>query len=290
MAQIDQWYDKGIRIFIMTMSGALNKIAPEFDAWAANKRDDDKPVLVATVASAPDIAQSEKGIFRHYIRSQDESDILSTYIDVRPRSEVNVIYVDDEYGRKAEGIFRARHLLVMNKSQPIKLGDDEIKIKEKIALFMDEIVNSKGAVVVVVGYGSMVKNVLLALHDGVEQDQNFKGTMLIVSTFTESAWRPTKALNDDLDFAERIRTVGPALERNAARRGVVYQFSFMTMQRALNCDSSEAWHARRGLKEFTECWSNYEPSGIAKGWGDSIELTADGDSHVSLRLLDHTTW
>lgn len=245
-------------------------------------------MLVATVASAPEIADSKSGVFRHYIRSKDESSVISTYIETLDDPEVFVVYIDDEYGRNAMEIFGARlhveqgagHRIAINP----KLGKTDIEslIDQKIVKNNEE---NRDAVVVIVGYGGMVEKALLSLWNPDQKIWKFEGEILIVSTFTEKVWRPAIAESNKL-FRERIHTVGLRPQDSAEKRGVVFQFSFLTLDRALHCDQ------KRGVKEFTDCWVENEPSrtsSIATGWAD-VEFTTDGDSHVSLQLLDHTQW
>lgn len=282
--------EEGVRIFLATMSGAVARIKPEFIAWSQSLDPRDRPVLIATVASAPDIADHENGVFRHYIRSRDESDVLSTYIEsLRPAPRVvGVFFVGDEYGDTANQLFRNRfgskvesHLLGVVPAQ-----DD---VAAAVRRFNSRQDSNDSAVAVVVGYGDMIARTLISLRDETHDIDGvtgrYSGPILVVSTFTEKAWRPD-SLVEDSEFLRRIYTVAPnSSESISERRGVVFQFSYLTLDRALKCKDT------RGIDEFWSCWSSEltPTNSRARGWAE-VEYTANGDSHVSLKLLDHTQW
>jgi len=287
--------DKGVRVFLITMSGAVKEIKPKFVAWAKDLDPRDRPTLIATVASAPGIADQKNGVLRHYIRSEDESDVLSTYIEsLKPTPKVvGVFYVDDPYGEKAMESLSKR--LDHDGFRPYKTAivPKEGDVAAEVRKFIER-QNSNGesldnsAVAVIVGYGEMIRRTLLSLRDvtapSEERSTRFDGPILVVSTFTEKIWRPTSLSND---FAERIHTVGPGrVARDPDKIGVVFQFSYMTLDRVIRCRDE------RGPERFWNCWNSSETTkkiDESKRWAD-VEFTANGDSRVSLKLLNHEQW
>ena len=274
MAQFETWYETvGVRTFVITISGAVVRIKEKFATWARTKPANDQPVMVATVASAPNIADRENGIYRYYIRSTEESTVLANYIKSLNTTEVGVFFVDDEYGRRAKDIL----LSLLGDGTVIRpfligISDEEASIRTSVPAFIGRLTSGANAVAVIIGYGSMMK----AMVENLEQPATgaaFRGKILSASTFTEESWRPS--LDGVID---RIRTVGPgALDLNRSKRGVVYQFSYLTLMRALNCRNA------RGREALWECWSG--PSEVETDWA-RVEFTTDGDSVVtSLRLL-----
>jgi hypothetical protein len=309
-------YERGVRVFIITMSGAVKKIQPKFEEWADKVDPRDRPILIATVASAPGIANRERGVLRHYIRSKDEVAILSTYIEsTEPAPEaVGIFRVNDEYGQQATKLLINRLEeglgITKEKRKFFKYGPNpEKKEVEDDVQKLIEGTPGKIKVAVIVGYGKMISSTLESLR--VKAD--FKGPILVVSTFTEKRWRPCFLIPDDddmkpdlcpsesdvdeyvsgpgdvsnEDFAGRIHTVGPdRKETDADYRGVVYQFSYMTLDRVLRCTDELNGANQDRAELFWECWSN--PKNENK-WAE-VEYTADGDSHVTLKLLDYKDW
>jgi len=290
--------EEGIRIFLVTMSGAAAQIKDKFTPWSENIDPANRPVLIATVASAPGIADLKQGVLRHYIRSKDESELLSNYIEsLQPTPKlVGVFYVDDDYGVKARDLLEGRIKngdnfetyqteVVPDAGDVDDLVEEFIRDQEK---FRD--VNSDTlAVAVIVGYGEMIGTTLTSLmNESVDVDgtaRQFAGQILPVSTFTEKSWRPS---NLGEDFAKRIHTIDPGIdEDNDDYRGVVFQFSAMTLDRALTCKG------RRGAESFWSCWIGDDRTKNEKlklkEWAN-VEFMADGDSRVELRMLDHDAW
>ena len=91
------------------------------------------------------------------------------------------------------------------------------------------------------------------------------------------------------EFAQRIYTVVPVYteKRDSKNPGVVYQFAYLTLDRALQCKGS------RGRAAFWKCWSD---TSLNQDYLEEeirsvdAEFSADGDSHVSLRLIGYRDW
>jgi hypothetical protein len=285
--KLKEWYKKGIRTFIITMSGATKPVMKDFVKWINGLPKNDRPVLIATVASAPHLVDRKNGVFRHYIRSKDESAVLATYIESINAQDVGIFYVNDSYGVNAKDILKNRILTSKDTAvypKKVNLGkvegtdilNEEIDIPKGVDEFIVEKRSGKTAIAVIIGYGSMIAKTL------VELNKNFEGEILVVSTFTEEDWRPTLDGKDGHGpIASRVRFVGPGtLDDDPDVRGVVFQFSYLTLDRALKCDD---YHK---VEDFWACWIAAEPKKDSTGedWAD-VEFTEDGDSHISLRLL-----
>jgi hypothetical protein len=293
--------DGGSRVFIITMSGAVGAVREEFKAWAKTVPSRDRPVLIATVASAPDIAEQKNGVLRHYIQSKDEVAVMSTYIEsLKPTPQfVGVFYVDDDYGDKAKDLFVERlkdPFEVDTYKTAINVSKEDL-VDSGLKQFMEDVEPflmvsaDKSVVAVIVGYGTMISSTLEALRDKAE----FEGLILVVSTLTEKQWRPEFLNHDDQSydhvFANRIHTIGPtATETDDDRRGVVYQFSYMTLDRTLECTDELKSATEDRAESFWDCWIDKETTlKLEKNWAE-VEITADGDSHVTLKMLDSDDW
>ena len=280
LRQVRCWYHKDdIRVFIITMSGAVKVFRQKFIDWANTLDADDRPVLLATVVSAPEVADFGQGVFRHYIRSRDESDTLATYIEsLAPHpSRIGIIHVSDEYGTSAKDLLKARlernasvgaYIVPFNKPEPgVSVRDD-----------FNKFIADGNDLAVVIGYGSMIEMTL----DRLKALDTFHGPILLVSTFTEEGWRPEQKPEDEC-FWDRIRYVGPITddeETDRERRGVVFQFSYLTLDRALKCKEE------RGVEDFWACFTKEQSlSSSGRKWNPHIEFTRHGDSHVSLGIF-----
>lgn len=280
LRQVKCWYYKdgeGVRVFIITMSGAVKIFRQKFIDWADTLDPDDRPILLATVVSAPDVADVDKSVFRHYIRSRDESDTLATYIEsLNPNpSRIGIIHVDDEYGVSAKDLLKAR--LERNATVDayiVPFGQPEPGVRDDFG----EFVTDNNDLAVVIGYGSMIEITL----DRLKALSGFHGPILLVSTFTEEGWRPEQK-PEDVCFWDRIHYVGPitdAEETDSERRGVVFQFSYLTLDRALKCRDE------RGVDNFWACFTNDQIlEGAGKKWNPHVEFTRHGDAHVSLGIF-----
>jgi len=288
-----------VRTFIITMSGAALPIKERFIEWRNTLPKRERPVLVATVASATGIVDRENGIFRHYIRSRDEAGVIATYVESHSATDVFLFYVNDSYGAKAKDVLRKRLGSKLNDPTPANAAlskKDQQDIDEQVATIIGQYSGSN-AVVVIVGYGAMIRTIIETLRDTElklgSRELRFDGTILVASTFTEEKWRP-RHLNtvglftaDKLPFDQRVLAVGPThIVDNEEDRGVVYQFSYLTLVRALHCQD------QLGIERFWQCWTSDDAP--SKGVNDQdwvdVEFTADGDSRVGLRVLRNGDW
>lgn len=320
--QLDEWYDAGKRIFVVTMSGAALEIRDDFKLWAEGKPQTDQPVLVATVASAPGIANLEDGVFRHYIRSQDESDVFATFVESLPPLSgsgdrpVFVLYVDDKYGIAANRNIKKRlgeagiktqgsHIPVKRALSDEKTGDhcdngptkECIELKTEQSVFLDSAPNgdrkNRDAIVIIVGYGTIIERLLNALRGELWQHPRYEGEVIVVSTFTEEAWRPQWLDSDEM--RTQVNTVAPKSPKAndlPYTRGVVFQWSYLTLDRALALRNVKGCENVREHDEFWHCWANYgEHRGVEDKdiWAE-VEFTESGDSRVKLRLLKCNQW
>lgn len=298
--KISTWYDEGVRIFVITMSGATDKIKDDFFDFAFDEdRYHDKPVLVATVASAEGIADRQKRVFRHYIRSEEESNMFASYVEALHLTRVYVFYVKDDYGIKATNNLRNRLQYGQQNFREFEVEvkfDDEAKsrVRDRVLNDIDKAGSGDNAAVIIIGYGPMVKFTAETIRD----ETGFEGKVLVVSTFTEDTWRPTDFSSQNpvspriQPFDDRIFTVGPVhIEGTSKSPGVVYQFSYLTLDRALTCGKKLVEEQQlRNDESFWNCWSDPETAKLGSVVGVEVEFTDNGDSHVPLRLLNKEQW
>lgn len=285
-AAFDRYYDEGVRIFVVTMSSVAQEVIPAFESWVDDELipANDRPVLLVTVASAPKYAKADAGVYRYYIRSKDEAAILSAAIEARGIERLMVVFVKDSYGETARDLIRDRAVgLEAFEHREVAVSAGAPDVADAVRSLLDRVREQDRSAFLVIGYGSMVSDALLELQDaGYGLDE--EALILVVSTFTEEMWRPAPGVLKPA-FREKILAVGPgASEFDPDKRGVVFQFSKRTLERAWACQTATEWRSDRSLEHFRECW-------VGGGdQGEEVEITANGDSRVALRLMDHESW
>lgn len=272
--QLEDWYEKGVRTFIITMSGAAQIIKPLFIEWTDKLPSNDRPVLVVTVAGAEGIPDLEKGVIRNYISMENEADLVSTYIKAVGPSRIGIFRVDDSKGRATtERIMKHGNLALSSEYVdilPIKLTDGQEEIERLVEDFVRKEYNDEKTVAVIIGYGESTKLTLESLRKA----PTFDGEILVLPTFREEVWRTSFGL-EDKEFVKRIHVIGPRpLASHKDNPGVAFQFSFLTLDRALGCKM------KRGIEEFWYCFKNIRSD--TKVFFDEL-----GDAYVPLELLNY---
>jgi hypothetical protein len=269
MPKIQDLYKNGYRIFIVTMSAASTGIKTAFKEWATQyKGNDDAPILIATVASAPGIADAEAGIFRFYVRSQEEASELARYAAWKDGLEkVGVFYVDDPYGEGGRDTFNHEfHLDLGRQTENYDVQKSGSNASQRVREFMVRAQTARvGAFVV--GYDAMLRE---TVEDLVKS--GFRGPILCSSTLTAPAWQPR--VNTD---GHEIVTVVPHRDgpHAQAEDNVVFFFSRITLRRALQCASQS-----RTAREFTLHWQR---QGNDNGGIEAHHLV-DGDAIIPMAV------
>jgi hypothetical protein len=303
--EFESMYVHGTRYFIVTMSDTVLKLTVQDGIWAKflARHLDDPPILIATVASAPlpPGADISRGVIRNYIRSGDEVNQFAAYIDSQNidvgERQIIVIYIDDGYGQEAVGLIGDKlDKDAEENAIPVRTGREIDPTTERLSALdklKAQIDGEKHSFVILVGYGDMVSEMLKLLNDEARdqaQDER-EGTgwideVLVVSTLTEAAWQPAFYKGQGQDqFLPRISTLFPftAGDRKppANCEGAVCQFSFMTLWIVLTCAEQPNIH---GIDSFFHCFVNQEQRGARSIQFPDIELSANGDSIVPLRV------
>ena len=267
------------RVFILTMSSAALAVKPRFVHWRRElqERGQERPILVATVSSAPQIAASEEGIYRLYIRSQEESSLLAEAAWVDGCDKMYVLYItrtlgesDSKYGNGARDEFIERldaHGVPWNEYEVVDTGSNAAEVvRDVIADSLDK--HKPG--VFVVGYGTMLKTTLEELLI-----QDFKGPFYCASTLHVPHWQPDAPIG-----GRAVTTVTPVRRGTKVtadlEQSPIYFFAAVTLWKAL-----KARKETRTLSEFERYfWSKLSNP----KWADCMELTTGGDAVINLRL------
>lgn len=291
LAKMRQAYEsENATYFIMTMSSKVGDIREHFMRWRKECLSDGKrmPILIATVASAPDIADANSGIVRWYVRSDEESTLLASYLRwKRGVSRVGIFYItrnpgqtDDSYGKYGMTVFRDRFLHSLKGERVECYGTTASTAREQVARFLSAFqlsanreTSDVGAYVV--GYGDMVRDVMAELIS-----QGFRGPVACTSTLTEPDWQPITTTADS-----RIATVLPRLSDpqgilSKDDRNVVFFFAKQTLTRILELTASDP-----APENFIAHWM----CGNGKDLLDQ-EYLANGDIQVHLNVVTAEIW
>lgn len=274
------------RIFIVTMSSISYKVKPLFISWRESLPKIDRPVLIFTVASSPELAHSEVGVYRTYVRSEEETDVLADFAANTNLKNIGVFYItqninkDDElYGSNSKKLFIKKFT---NGNQDRKTHSFEIlsngsNADTAIAKFLD-ISNDPSSGALVIGYGDMLSKTLQSLVA-----RKFVGVILSTSTLSQNEWLESINFNDI-----RIAYAYPRFSESPpppAEGGVVSLFSKNTLLKALHIASEIKFNS---IREFENRWLSSQCSIIPNKVDYaqvSEECLTSGDSLVHMQVL-----
>jgi hypothetical protein len=267
-------YAEGYRIFILTMSSAAKDTTPDFKIWR-DEHQDDPPILILTVASAPDIANKEKGIFRLYVRSKEEAEEVARYAAWKTGlKNLAVFYIQDspnqpnDYGMG--GFITVKHEFeeLAGHVNPYPVLADGSNAAVEVRAFLEARNKNERTGVFVVGYDTMLNSTVSQLIN-----QHFDGPIMCASTLTQPEWQPRDHSLDAQIITLEPHHDAPKLD---VEKGVVYQFAHLTLSVALDCASRNV-----SSEGFSKCWEGFTDGG-------QIEHLSDGDAVVPMHIT--TTW
>jgi hypothetical protein len=292
-----QYKEKGTTFFVMTMSSKIEAIRRVFAKWRKECAQDGKPppVLIATVASAPDLADARNGILRWYIRSDEESALLAEFMRWKLGvTDATVFYVtrtagqsDDTYGKRGMEVFRSRFYALGGRNvQPLPITAKNAK--EGVAAFKRTAAATNPAQVgvLLVGYGEMVPSTIEQL-----QVQGYSGPILCTSTLTEPTWQPRNQEADSRIFTVLPRLADANNRLRAEDRNVVYLFAKETLYRVLELTAADP-----NCHTFIDRWQSLichtQPATTLEKIRPQFdqECLADGDTIVQLDVVGADEW
>jgi hypothetical protein len=283
-------YKSGATFFIMTMSSKTGDLRDHFRGWhdECRRRGEREPLLIATVASAPDIADASGGILRWYVRSEEESALLAEFLRWKEGvAHAGVFYItrhdgqaDDRYGNRGMKEFSDRFLYGLAGSSVDGYSTTAGTAKSNVAAFLGknysntkEGTNAVG--VFIVGYGDMVREVL-----GELLSQGFSGAIACASTLTEPNWQPQGTNADKRIFTVLPRMSDSHTKLQRADRNVVFFFSKQTLYRVLQLTAKDS-----DSRTFVDRWRKNESSTQL-----AQECLENGDILVELDVADCDQW
>jgi predicted Ser/Thr protein kinase len=279
LPRIQRLYADGYRVFVLTMSAAVQDVRPVFESWRRQLPEGKAPILICTVASAPGIASRTDGILRFYVRSEEEAGELARYAAWKQGlRRLGVFYVTESAERPNAygygGFTTVSHVFARDLHgtiDPHPVFASGVNATAEVAKF---IAGAQGRDVgaFIIGYDTMLKETLKALIAG-----GFGGPILTTSTLTEPLWQP-----DDRSRDSMIHTVIPHRDemegRPVAENGVVYLFSKLTLASTLKCAS-----ANSDVRAFVDCW---ERDTADAGGIMGVNHLNDGDTVIPLTVTN----
>ena len=279
LPRMQRLYKEGYRVFVVTMSAAVQDLRPVFGNWIRQLAEADAPILISTVASAPNIASRKDGILRFYVRSEEEARELARYAAWKlGLKRLGVFYVVEsaerpnaygyggfttvshEFGRDLRGIV-----------EPYPVFASGENAAAEVSRFIAN-VQGRDVGAFIIGYDTMLKETLKALIAG-----KFSGPILTTSTLTEALWQPDDRSHDSMIFTaipHRDEMEG----RPVAENGVVYLFSKLTLASTLKCAA-----ANSDVRSFVDCW---ERDTADAGGLVGVSHLNDGDAVIPLTVTN----
>jgi hypothetical protein len=283
LKEMRELYEKNVRIFIVTMSAIVTPLRYEFKKWRETiSCAGERPVLIATVTSAPNVADMNNGVLRFYIRSEDEAKELARYAWWKHQpTSVGVFHLADAYGTGgAETFATALRKLAGPTPKCCPISGDP----ENVSKFITNWIQNDGAgsaCAYVVGYGDMLIRTIEQLDN-----QHFPGPILCVSTITHESWQPGRS-------NARVRLVTVVPERAQRETGypaedkdVVRFFSKVAILKGLDCARFS-----QTTSDFIARWQTNTPPhpqgrDEAEKNGLSVIYSTNGDAIIELMVQE----
>ena len=283
-----EYAQSGATYFVMTMSSKIEAIRSHFINWHNDcvQMGVREPILIATVASAPDLADGSGGILRWYVRSQEESAALAEYLSWKEGiMNAGVFFItrhvgqtDDEYGKGGMETFRERFINGLGGKMVdpycTTAGTAKSNVSEFLAKVKRARLNSNNTGVFIVGYGDMVREVLNELLK-----QGFTGPIACASTLTEPDWQPKERSADNRIVTVLPRLANPQTRLEVDDRNVVFFFAKEALFRVLELTATDA-----NSKTFVERWKTESKKYLNQ------EFLANGDCAVQLNVVGSEEW
>jgi branched-chain amino acid transport system substrate-binding protein len=166
----------------------------------------EKELLLALVATAPNITQDRSWTYRYYPTAKDELPALQTILRrVKPRS-LGIMYLDDEYGRSMFNVIKnsTSELDISTVNSPFS------SLQPDLDNIPDKILNSKA--VLMLGFPAHMLKILKMLDE-----HDYSGTIIANSSGTASLVRNAPAAdgiyvvssaiyNQNFTFVDKIRS------------------------------------------------------------------------------------
>jgi len=281
----------GATFFVMTMSTKVGGILRHFESWHNEcvRERRREPVLIATAASAPNLADAANGVLRWYVRSEEESSTLAEYLRWKLSvTRAAVFYItrnpnlaNDDYGTRGMEVFRDRFSSLGGVcDEQFRFYVTAATAKTAVGSFLarykgNNHQDTEDRGVFIVGYGDMVRVTIDELLA-----QGFKGPIVCASTLTELNCQPKDTSADNRIFTVLPRTSASQAQLQGDDKNVVFFFAKKVLLRVLELTAKD-----RNSGTFIERWKSF--SGETQL---DQECLANGDIIVRLDVVVAEQW
>jgi len=258
---------RGNRYFLVTMSTIAEPLAKKWKTLNNESCPSKDCILIATVSSAPGIADNGTGVYRFYVRSEEEAAALATAALRKIRGKgVAVICVDDAYGHGAADKFkdtweRTGGRITSSVFLPPGISDENLD-KEIDRLSTMSPTEREG--VFVANYGTGLSSTIRELDE-----RGIHPLLLVTSTFSIKEWRaPVEPILAKFDWI----SLQP-IYRKPGYHDVVRDFTFFSLMHL----QETIFIAGKEAKSFDMAWRQAKfPPHL------DYTINENGDSVVSL--------
>ena len=267
----------GTNYFVSTMSHISERLSLDFENLVEKykdkdkDKDKDKPKLITTVSSSSKINVKPNRVYRFYIRSKEESDLLARYYSkLNSENRLVSITVNDNYGNRARDVFNNAYSKPFDINVPLEIKWNRAKIKEQIQKKIA--INTDNNTFFIVHYGNGLDNIISVLNE-----LDLKGQLLISHPITVEEWnKPIENILSKYDWAT-CYPESPSGEYYESK-DIIRDFVYFTLHRLIkSIEDSKA-----STKDFNTAWTeSNEPNRI------KYNINLEGDSEIKLKIKTH---
>ncbi len=271
--EIIEEIENGTKYFICTMSKVSVPLSKDFERIIkSSKYKGEKPILLSTVASSPNVSTNTENIFRYYIRSSYESKFLAKKGIENNYKKSSFIVVSGDYGDGAIKTFSKEWEANKGIIQSgLKLNDklDYEMVRKEVQQHSH--IFKESDVIFLAHYGSGVQKVVKALHAC-----KINKPIIATHTITIPEWRkPIEHLLEEMEVHSCLPKF--LTQKSSQYPKVVFEdmiggFMYLTLDKLIRTIDNQK--LKKG--SFSESWEQEFPKII------ETQYQTDGDYEILL--------
>ncbi|MCH8902869.1 MAG: hypothetical protein IIA45_03020 [Bacteroidetes bacterium] len=221
--------ENGAKYFISTMSNVSVPLSEKFKGIVdeSNYEGNHEPILICTIASSPKVKTSKNSVYRFYVRSQEEGEVLAKAGMKLNLQTATFVAVDDTYGPGAVESFKTEWKKLggtIVDGVMIDLHLSQENVNKKIQ--SSSVFKNKIDAVFIAHYGSGVGKIFKAL-----EGLNDSTVILATSTLSIKEWQ--KPIFDILEKRKWITCVPDYKKNNEKYEDIISDFMYFTLERLI---------------------------------------------------------